>query len=363
MSRSTSTSGARRAAAWALGAIASVVFLLLALEGVLRFAPTAKGLHRANPPSSASSARLVRNQEYTFSMGWDLRHVVRGRTNSMGFISPHEYQPDARAIALIGDSFAEGEMLAFPESLAGRLDARSGGRLKAFNFGLSGASLPHYLGIAREMGSKFQLDAAVVIVVPGDYIEGFDEREGLYRWSRAGAGDVVELVPAESRGRLKQLARESALLHYVRENLKFSPSALFRHGGDGVCAPARLTGADTQRLERYIDALPQALKLQPARIVMVFNSNTREVYERVDRNRDTPEEECPSRDSLALAALRTLAAARGIQVVEVLPLLEAHYRTHRQPLDFRPVDPHWNGLATAIVADAIARRLGAPSVF
>src|ERR1051326_697213 len=137
-----------------LGAAAAVLALLLALEGLLRFAPTAKGLHRVNPASAASSARLVPNQEYTFSMGWDLRHVVRGRTNSMGFISPHEYRRDARAIALIGDSFAEGEMLAYPESLAGRLDARYGGELRAFNFGLSGASLPHYLGIAREMGGQ-----------------------------------------------------------------------------------------------------------------------------------------------------------------------------------------------------------------
>src|SRR4051812_42784057 len=349
MSSSTSTSDLRRAAWWLAGALAAVAALLLALEGVLRLAPTAKGLHRANPASASSSARLVRNQEYTFSMGWDLRHVVRGRTNSMGFISPHEYQPDARAIALIGDSFAEGEMLAWPESLAGRLDARSEGRLRAFNFGLSGASLPHYLGIAREMGKQFRLDAAVLVVVPGDYIEGFDEREGLYHWGRIGADDLVALVPAESRGRLKQLARESALLHYLRENLKFSPAALFRHGGDAGCEPARLSGADELRLARYVDALPRALQLEPARIVLVFNRNTRDVYERVDRNQ-TPAEECPSVDSLALAELRVLAQKRGMKVVEVLPLLEGHYRTHRQPLDFRPVDPHWNGLATSIIA-------------
>src|SRR5262245_51555844 len=120
-----------------LGAAASVLALLLALEGLLHVVPTAKGLHRANPPSPRSSARLVRNTEYTFSMGWDLRHVVRGRTNSMGFISPHEYAAGTRAIALIGDSFAEGEMLAWPESLAGRLDARAAGGARVFNFGLS----------------------------------------------------------------------------------------------------------------------------------------------------------------------------------------------------------------------------------
>jgi hypothetical protein len=354
--------------------MASVAVLLVALEGLLRVVPTAKGLHRENPASAASSARLVANREYTFSMGWDLRHVVRGRTNSMGFISPHEYAGEGRAIALLGDSFAEGEMLAWPESLAGRLDASSRGRAPVFNFGLSGASLPHYLGIAREMGAKFRFGAAVVVVVPGDYVEGFDEREGMYRWARLGGDDVVALVPAASRSRLTQIARESALVHYVRENLKFSPAALFRRGGDGSCAPARLSGADTLRLARYVDALPRALRLEPARIVMVFNSNTRDVYERVDRRQAesapgraesgaADPKECPSLDSLALAELRSLAGKRGIQVVEVLPLLERHYRTYRQPLDFRPVDPHWNGLATSIIAGEIARRLGAPSMF
>src|SRR5260221_10501234 len=160
MSSSTSISDARRTAWWLLGALASVVALLLVLEAVLHLAPTAKGLHRANPASAASSARLVRNQPYTFSMGWDLRHVVRGRTNSMGFISPHEYAGDKSAVALIGDSFAEGEMLAWPESLAGRLDTLAAGRRKVFNFGLSGASLPHYLGIAREMRAQFSFAAA-----------------------------------------------------------------------------------------------------------------------------------------------------------------------------------------------------------
>jgi hypothetical protein len=135
-----------------------------------------------------------------------------------------------------------------------------------------------------------------------------------------------------------------------------------------------LSGADTLRLARYVDALPRALRLEPARIVMVFNSNTRDVYERVDRRQAesapgraesgaADPKECPSLDSLALAELRSLAGKRGIQVVEVLPLLERHYRTYRQPLDFRPVDPHWNGLATSIIAGEIARRLGAPSMF
>ena len=215
MSSSTSISELKRAAAWLAGAATAVLALGVALEGVLHLLPSGSDLHRENPQNASSSARLVRNYQYTFSMGWDLRYVVHGSTNSMGFISPHEYRSDVQSIALLGDSFAEGEMLSYEDSLAGHLDALSKGRLQTYNFGLSGAALPHYLGIAREMGSRFPFKAAVVIVGQGDYSEGFESKEGQYRWGRDGEDDVM-LVPAETRSRLKQVVRSSALLRYLR---------------------------------------------------------------------------------------------------------------------------------------------------
>ena len=336
--------------------------LALALEGLLHLLPAGSDLHRENPREAHASARLIRNADYTFSMGWDLRYVVRGRTNSMGFISPHEYRRDERAIALLGDSFAEGEMLGYEDSLAGNLDKRAPNGTRTFNFGLSGAALPHYLGIAREMGTQFHFDAAVVIVGPGDYIEGFEEKEGQYRWGREGSGNDVMLVPAERRSALKQLARSSSLVRYLRGNLKFAPSLLFQRPAAAACRAARLDARDHERLAHYVEALPAALQLAPQRVIMLFNANTRDVYERVDRPHSAADaaRACPTRDSLALEELHRLAALRGIQVVDVGRVLESHYRVHRRPLDFRPVDPHWNGLATSVIATEVARRLQSP---
>jgi hypothetical protein len=358
MSSSTSISEAKRAAWWLLGALASLLALGLVLEAGLRLLPAGSDLHRENPQRARSSARLVRNLDYTFSMGWDFRHVVHGRTNGMGFISPHEYREGERAIALLGDSFAEGEMLSYEDSLAGQLDARTAGGVRTFNFGLSGAALPHYLGVAREMGPQFRFGAAVVIVGSGDYREGFQEKEGQYRWGKRAGEDDVVLVPAERRSALKQAARSSALMRYLRGNLKLSAATLFRHDGEASCRAVRLADADLQRLGRYVDELPKALGVAPGRIVLVFNGNTREVYERVDRPQDAARAApCPSVDSLALGELRRLALERGMPVVDAVPVLEAHYRQHRRPLDFRPVDPHWNGLATSVIAAEVARRL------
>src|SRR3954462_199903 len=214
-----------------VGAFAAAAVLAVVVEVTLRLLPIVSGVHRQSPNSGATSARLVANHDYTWSMGWDLRHVVKGKTNAMGFIAPYDYATDRPAIALLGDSFVEAQMLAYDESLAGRLDARLAGGMHALNFGLSGAALPHYLGMAREMGARFRFAGAVVVVTGYDYEEGFEAKEGVYRWGDDPQRELISLVPAAERGRLQSLAREFALVRYVRANLKLSPDKVFaRHG-------------------------------------------------------------------------------------------------------------------------------------
>jgi hypothetical protein len=355
MSSSTSISRINYLARCALGVMASALVTFLALEGGLRMLPVVGGVHRADPQSDHASARLEPHREYTNSMGWDLRHVVHGRTNESGFLSPHEYVAGRRAVALLGDSFVEAQMLRYEESLAGHLDALWKGRARTYNFGLSGASLPHYLGMAKEMGARFRFDAAVIVVTPGDYVEGFERQEGLYSWDQASPGDLIELVPASRRGGLQRMARELATVRYVRSNMKLSLGRMLP-APPKVCAPGLLTAADRERLSRYVTALPEALGLAPARAVLVFNASTGDVYERVDRGRQV-KARCPDLDTQAIIHLRELALARGMKIVDVGPALERHYRMHRRRLDFSPVDAHWNGLASSVIADEVYEAL------
>lgn len=349
----------RKLGAGLLGAMAVVAVMLILMEVMLRVLPIVSGVHRQNPPSAHASARLTPGHAYRWSLGWDLRHVVHGRTNDMGFLSPHEYSREQPAIALIGDSFVEAQMLAHEESLAGHLDAHARGKLHTFNFGISGAALPHYLGIAREMGEQFQFDSAVVVVTGSDYEEGFEHKEGMYGWGKDPEAELVSLVPSITRGGVRDVVRSLALVRYFRANLKLTPARLFAHTRPSECRPQALKEIDYKRLAAYVDALPQALRLDPARIVLVFNkgSNT-DIYERVDRGHVRADAACPTVDALALTELRKLARARGMKLVDAEEVLEAHYRVSRQALDFKPIDSHWNGLATRIIADEIARQLG-----
>jgi hypothetical protein len=41
-------------------------------------------------------------------------------------------------------------------------------------------------------------------------------------------------------------------------------------------------------------------------------------------------------------------------------VLENHYRLHRRPLGFEPVDSHWNATSTEVIARELASLLGTP---
>ena len=350
MNSSTSISRLKFLLLYVLGALAPLLVMFAAVEGTLRFLPVIGGVHRADPPSPNASARAVAHRDYTSSMGWDMRHVVYGKTNGMGFLSPHEYTPDRRAVALLGDSFVEAQMLRYDESLAGHLEARWGGRVHAYNFGLSGASLPHYLGLAREL-SQFTFDAAVLVITAGDYVEGFESQEGYYSWDEASGEDLVKLVPSARRSGLRQLARELATVRYVRSNMKLTLNHILPSERKG-CTPQALSGQDKARLSRYVEALPEALRLPPGKIVLVFNAPATEVYDLVDRGRAV-KGRCLDLDASAMAYLRERAKARGLKIVDAARAFENHYRVHRRKLDFSPVDGHWNGTGSGVIAAEI----------
>jgi len=205
--------------------------------------------------------------------------------------------------------------------------------------------------MAREMESQFTFDAAVVVITPGDYVEGFESQEGLYSWGEAAGEDLVKLVPAARRSGLQQLVRELAMVRYVRSNMKLTLNHILPSERKG-CTPQSLSGEDKARLSRYVEALPKALGLPPGKVVLVFNAPTRDIYDLVDRNR-AARAPCLDLDTNAIAYLRGLAKARGLKVVDAARVFENHYRVHRRQLDFSPVDGHWNGTGSGAIAAAI----------
>lgn len=359
MSSSTSTSERRRLAAGLGGALVVVILALALGEALLRLLPVVSGVHRAAPAGPASSARLEPSHAITHSLSWDLKHAVHLRTNAQGFVSPFDYDPTRPAVAVIGDSFVEALMLPFEESLVGRLHAMlAPAGVVAHNLGVSGAGLPHYLGMAREWRARQALHAMVLVVTPDDYTDGLRQDEGLYGWAEAGADDLIRLQPARARGAWVRFVRELAIVRYLVKNLEFNPRRWLASATPSAmpasACPGTLPAQDRDRIDRFIAALAPQAGLDPSRVTIVFDADRTAIYQRVDgRPIVTKATRCDSLDQLALARLAARARALGHPVVELAPLFEAHYRGSRRPLDFSPDDRHWNGAATAIVAEAV----------
>ena len=98
---------------------------------------------------------------------------------------------------LMGDSFVESAMNDYPHSLQGQLQLPSKSGEAIMNFGYSGASLPDYLGVASLAAQKFKIDWLVLVIVPGDFVDGFDNLVKMFFGNlRAHIEDELRVEPA-----------------------------------------------------------------------------------------------------------------------------------------------------------------------
>ncbi len=329
---------------------------LAGAEALLWLLPAPSGLIAADPDPNWPAHREQQNRNYVYSAAWDFENVQRGRINNFGYIAPFDYEDGAEVGVVIGDSFIEGYMNPYQDMLQGRLADRLGMPMsQIYNFGTSGAALPHYLGVSRLVGRRFRPKWAVVLVSEDDFVEGFSSGAGLYQW--ADGADIVRVNPEALKSRWTKLLRESRLVNYLRGNLKFSFRALytdgFRHDAAQECKPASLSERDKLLLTTFVAELPTALRLQPDHVVLAFDSDRQQIYRGGNGLR------CASQDLLGREWLKTKAAEAGFAVVDTRELFLRSWRETGRKLDRMPVDDHWNSLAHEIVADAVADRIRA----
>src|SRR6478672_8094094 len=202
--------------------LASIVFCLAAAEIALRFLPVSTGL-RSLPVTAADPVlHFSPDRPFVNSLGWNMHNVVRGRVNNAG-VDNQDYTRDGPPlIAVVGDSFIEAQMVAYPRTLQGRLAAALKDRFRVYSFAGSGAPLSQYLIWAGFAVEEYGARGVVINVVGND----FDESLAAYRlgpgfWQYApDANGVLQLrLNPHETGTLVSLARRSALARYLIINL------------------------------------------------------------------------------------------------------------------------------------------------
>jgi hypothetical protein len=343
-----------RAFVASLAAVLGSALLLLIFELALRLLPIQNGLAAADGSADWPTHHLIADVHYTFSDAWNLRNVRRGVTNNMGYVAPFAYVPGSTGIAVMGNSFIEGLMIDYRDTLQGQLAEEVSGAPEVLNFGVSGASLPDYLGLGGMVSKRFKLQWAVILVVGGDFVNGFRAQAGYFSWN-AGNTPPLQLRPEPVRGRMEKFVRSLAIVRYIRGNLRFTLSHFLHTSTKGrrqPCVPESLQPGDAYLIKAYADALPNAYGLPPSRVILVFDSDRAELYRSQGLSTASS---CPTRDGVALGALATAAARSGEHVISMGPIFAAYYRATGKRLDYSPIDYHWNDTAHRLAAAEVAR--------
>ena len=345
--------------------LASIAFCLLAAEVVLRFLPVSTGLRSVPVTATAPILHFTPNRPFVNSLGWNMHNVVHGRVNNAGFVNDQDYTRDGPPlIAVIGDSFIEAQMVAYPQSLQGRLAAALAPKFRVYSFAASGAPLSQYLAYAGFAVKEYGARAGVINVVGND----FDESLSAYRvgpgfWQYApDANGVLQLRLTPHRaGTLISLARHSALARYVIINLGIQ-NRLF-----GIRWLAQLIfGKAAQAQPRYAGNTDASVNEKRVRdSLAALDAFFRDVPERVGlpvdrvlftldgfRAADAARAGQGTYFDLMRRAFMEKAAAKGYEVIDLdTRFIPRHARTG-ESFEFRD-DNHWNGAGHELAFEAV----------
>jgi len=352
--------------------LASIVFALAMLELALRMLPIAWALPVEPPTVENPIQRYVPNTPYTWSFDWNLAHVVRGRSNTQGFLADYDYDASATTplVAVIGDSFIEALRVPFAQSVTGRLQAMLGTRGRAYAFAQSGSPLSQYAAYAKHACSTYRPERLVVSVVGNDFDESVYEhrrRDGIYHLYRRPDGDFDwKLTPLAPPRLIERIARRSALALYLARNVRisdvvhwFKPNA----ANAATREPPRYVGntsaaADPERIAEgrqvigwFLSQLPQTACLSASDIVIVIDAMRPEIYD--DAALAIAQ---PSYFGQMRRALIAEASTRGFTVIDMEPHFRAAYAADRRQFEY-PNDGHWNPHGHSVVASAVRAAL------
>lgn len=344
-----------------------VRWMVCFMMGVITPLLTAEVMFRLLPVCTATqsdyhwSDKLVTYPPYhrwRSSTGWDLRNPQRQRSNQQGFLSDHDFQPDHRAIALIGDSYVESSMLSAADRPAAQLERLLDGR-PVYAMGSPGTALLDYAERVRWARQSFGIEDVVILMEPGDI-----------RQSLCGSGnvhseclDASTLAPRRERrpspSAMKRLVRRSALSQYIVSHLKVSASQLwaaavrqsrFAQGHEVGQSVIEAAGPPSEPDLSVVDAVAgeffrRVQAAGPGRLIIIVDTA---ISQRPDRNR-LPD---PERQRFI-----TLAREAGASVIDAGPLYDRHFQTSTLSLDVGPYDGHLNRKGMELLMRAAAQAL------
>lgn len=355
MHSSISTSSdvaAQRSGGWLRtvgGVLCGVAAAALALEVLFRVLPvstsTATGYY-FDPLILTYPA----GHRFTMATGWELQNAHRHRANNFGFLAQHDFVRDPTAVALIGDSFAEENMLPPAERLAEQLESRLDGR-KVYSLGSPGTAMLDYAERMRFASARFGIQHFVLVIEAGDVAQSICGSGNIH----ARCLDAQTLQPRIEKqpapGLAKRLVRESALAQYLFSQLKLDPAGWVRKmrgslAPRGVPAPPRQDrrNATDETATRVMDEFFALVRPVPISSLTFVLLGDAQPSTQVD----------PARERLL-----DTARANAVRVMDAGSLVREYQQRTGLSIYVSPHDHHLNRLALGLVAEKLAPTLPA----
>jgi len=303
--------------------------------------------------------RLQPNPSATFSQDWDMSESARVHINALGFHSALEYKDGAPIVALTGDSYIQALMIPDDQTIDARLNAERNDNPVVYNFGIGGAQLPTYAGLAAEASRRYSVKGLVITISRNDIYEATIPVKGFYNYVQEGNqfGAMQYQPPEAQRSLGKSLAMKSSLLNYFRGNLKIDQTPVFKGARPDTgkdAAPETHTepmSAEACRVvyDHFIAELPGVSGVPREKIVLIFDGQRSLLYPG-----GVPS---PAFDTLCLPAFASAARAAGYGVIDLETVFKAEYAQRNRRFDYWPRDVHWNTEAHRVVARELAAQL------
>lgn len=295
---------------------------------------------------------------FTVSTGWALLNARRHTSNNFGFLSERDFTTDTHAVAVIGDSLVEANMLADDQRLGSRLDRALGGNVPVYSMGGPGSSLLDYTERVQFARSRFGVRTFVVVIESGDVWQTICGSGNIHGPCLDGDSLDERVELQAPPGTLKRIVRESAFAQYLFSQLKVDPKAMLGRLTGAFRGSTRAAGAPTaseaarDKAHRdsaiIIGKFLDRLRIAPGeRVILV-----------VDCDCATGASSRKDPDAERLELMRR-AQERGIAVLDLAPVFARYLARERRALVVGPYDHHWNGVANSLIATELVPLLTA----
>ena len=363
-----------------VSALIGVTVLLAALELTFWILPVREATPRLAPSGTDRVTRFRPNEQRRYSAGWDFYLVNEMRTNSAGWVSDIDYVRRANTplVAVVGDSYVQGEHVRWSDTCHGRLARRLDGEIRVYSFSMSMAPLSQYLGYAEHARDTYRPAALVIPIIENDFDQSLrwimtPSRHSLFfTLEEQSHGELVLVppgAPVEARPlrRLRQwLNQNSRLMRYrtyhVGETLRRiqdehrrndrsaagTPGAPF-HVTDPAAAHSDHVAQSRRAVDAFLRMLPERSGLVPSQIVFVVDGIRPYQYTEGWEHRWDG-----SYHDVMRRYFMDEARVEGYEVIDMQPVFVDHYRSHRQPFNWLR-DNHWNTLGHGLCAEQVGR--------